>query len=70
MIKKAWAAQRDFLVMAAECKKPDQAVLGVSEESKRDRGATREAGTKALLRPSLRPRDIHGRLVSALLCLK
>ncbi|CAM9862612.1 unnamed protein product [Ectocarpus fasciculatus] len=28
VIKKAWAAQRDFLVMASNCKKPDQTVLG------------------------------------------
>lgn len=30
MVKKAWAAQRDFVAMASACKKPDQAVLGVS----------------------------------------
>ncbi|CAN0325724.1 unnamed protein product, partial [Hapterophycus canaliculatus] len=27
VIKKAWAAQRDFVLMASKCKKPDQAVL-------------------------------------------
>ncbi|CAN0585437.1 unnamed protein product, partial [Ectocarpus sp. 12 AP-2014] len=27
VIKKAWAAQRDFLVMASKCKKPDQTVM-------------------------------------------
>lgn len=31
MIQKAWDAQRDFVMMASKCKKPDQAVLGVSE---------------------------------------
>jgi hypothetical protein len=26
-VKKAWGAQRDFLVMASKCKKPDQTAL-------------------------------------------
>lgn len=33
VIKKAWAAQRDFLVMASKCKKPDQTVMGVRERT-------------------------------------
>lgn len=33
VIKKAWGAQRDFVLMASKCKKPDQAVMVVRRAS-------------------------------------
>lgn len=33
VVKKAWAAQREFIVMAAACKKPEQSALAVRKHA-------------------------------------